>query len=68
MAISRLHSAISLRIKEVVLLPVYFRRHASKVRVENIPPEVDVTCLVAAIHCRSGLSEVKEISEHMFVV
>lgn len=45
---ARLHSE-GLRTDEVVLLLVYLGSHASRVRVEDVPPEMDVVWLVAAI-------------------
>lgn len=42
-AVARLNSAAPLRTDEVVLLPVLLGRRGSRVGVEDVPLEVDVT-------------------------
>lgn len=49
LATTRLHLATSLKINKVVLLPVYFGRRTSRVKVENILRDVNVLGLLAAI-------------------
>lgn len=48
-ATARLLSATPLRTNEMMLLPVYLGRRASRIREEDIPPKVDVAWMVAAI-------------------
>lgn len=45
--IARQHTSETLKI-EVVLLPIYMGKTILKIRIANIPLEVDAACLVAA--------------------
>lgn len=40
------HSTIPLKTEELLLLHAYRRKHFSRLKVEDIPPEIDVTLLV----------------------
>lgn len=45
-ATARLHSARNVKIEVLVLLPVYLGKRVSKVKVDDIPPEVDVAIVI----------------------
>lgn len=47
LATVRMHSATPLKMDELMLLSTYIGRHASRVRVEDIAPEIDVAWLAA---------------------
>lgn len=46
---ARLHSATSMEIEVLVLLPVFLGKCVSRLRADDIPPEFDVTWLMDAI-------------------